>query len=83
MRMRVPVGVSYASNPREVEKVLLAVAADNKNVLRHPTPQVHFVAMAAKDIERNDYVMLFEENGFNEVAVSPQREYQRYFKRFD
>ena len=53
MRMRVPVGVSYASNPREVEKILLAVAADNKNVLRHPTPQVHFVAMADSSLNFN------------------------------
>jgi 4-amino-4-deoxy-L-arabinose transferase-like glycosyltransferase len=41
-------------------------------------PEIQYVAMAAKDVERHDYAGLLEENGFREVAVSPHREYQLY-----
>ncbi|MCG3148890.1 MAG: Mechanosensitive channel MscK [Verrucomicrobiae bacterium] len=42
VRMRVPVGVAYNSEPRQVEKLLLAVAGTNPHVLKEPAPVVVF-----------------------------------------
>jgi len=44
IRLRIPVGVSYGSDPEQVKEVLLKVAADTEKVLRYPTPQVQFIA---------------------------------------
>jgi len=46
IRLRVPVGVSYGSDPEQVKEVLLAVAEECDKVLRHPIPQVQFVQFA-------------------------------------
>lgn len=43
VRFRIPVGVSYGSDPRVVEKLLLEVAAANPHVLREPPSSVRFV----------------------------------------
>lgn len=43
VRFRIPVGVSYGSDPRVVEKLLLEVAAANAHVLKEPPPSVRFV----------------------------------------
>lgn len=40
VRIDVPVGVSYGSDPRLVERLLLQAAADNDNALKDPPPQV-------------------------------------------
>jgi potassium efflux system protein len=42
VRVRISVGVSYNSNPREVEKVLLEAAVDHPHVLSEPAPRVQF-----------------------------------------
>jgi len=43
VRLRFPVGVSYGSDPRLVEKLLLEAAAANPHVLIDPAPSVRFV----------------------------------------
>lgn len=43
IRFRIPIGVAYGSNPREVERVLLEVARENPDVLDDPPPAVRFV----------------------------------------
>jgi small-conductance mechanosensitive channel len=43
VRIRLPFGVSYGSNPREVEKLALDVATANEQVLKDPPPSVRFV----------------------------------------
>ena len=53
MRLRIPVGVSYGSKPREIEEVLLKVAAEHKSVLRHPVPLVHFIEFADSSLNFN------------------------------
>lgn len=45
-RLDVQIGVSYEADPRTVEKVLLAVAAENSRVLGHPDPTVLFLDFA-------------------------------------
>ena len=42
VRLRIGVGVSYASNPHRVETLLLEVAMGNPNVLKDPAPTVVF-----------------------------------------
>jgi small-conductance mechanosensitive channel len=42
-RIRVPVGVSYSSNPNQVREVLLGVSHRHPKVLSMPAPQVFFV----------------------------------------
>lgn len=42
MRVRIPVGVSYESNPREVEEALLEAARGTDAILKTPPPSVWF-----------------------------------------
>ncbi len=42
VRFKIPIGVAYGSNTRLVEKLLLEVAAENKDVLADPAPAVRF-----------------------------------------
>ncbi|MEZ5353560.1 MAG: mechanosensitive ion channel [Bryobacteraceae bacterium] len=42
VRFRLPVGVSYSSDPEQVRSVLLQVAAANPDVLNHPPPDIIF-----------------------------------------
>lgn len=42
VRFKIPIGVAYGSNTRLVEKLLLEVAAENKDVLKDPAPAVRF-----------------------------------------
>jgi small-conductance mechanosensitive channel len=42
VRLRVPVGVSYKSDPHRVKDLLLQVASANPHVLKEPAPQVVF-----------------------------------------
>jgi small-conductance mechanosensitive channel len=42
VRLHIPVGVSYSSNPEEVHDILLEVAASHKGLLKSPAPDVIF-----------------------------------------
>jgi len=42
VRFNIPVGVSYSSEPQEVKKLLLEVAAEHGGVLKQPQPDVLF-----------------------------------------
>jgi len=42
VRLHIPVGVSYSSNPEEVRDILLEVAASHQGVLKSPPPDVIF-----------------------------------------
>ncbi|MEM9445288.1 MAG: mechanosensitive ion channel domain-containing protein [Verrucomicrobiota bacterium] len=42
VRFRITVGVSYNSDPEEVQAVLLEVAEENPNILKDPKPKVFF-----------------------------------------
>lgn len=44
VRMRIPIGVAYGSDVELVKKVLLEVAAEESDVLKHPAPTVFFDA---------------------------------------
>jgi small-conductance mechanosensitive channel len=42
VRLRLPVGVAYGSDPEQVKRVLLEVAAAKSEVLKQPEPMVYF-----------------------------------------
>ena len=63
VRFRIPVGVSYGSDPRAVEKLLLEVAAANPHVLKNPPPSVRFV-------EFGDSALNFELRAWSVEMVS-------------
>jgi small-conductance mechanosensitive channel len=42
VRIRLPVGVAYGTDPERVRRLLLEVAAENPKVLRDPVPEVFF-----------------------------------------
>ena len=51
VRFSLPVGVSYGSDPQQVREVLLAVAADNPDVLSSPTPDVIFTGFGDSSLD--------------------------------
>jgi len=51
IRFRVPVGVSYSSDPRAVETALLEAAADSEDVLDDPPPGVWFVSYGDSSLD--------------------------------
>lgn len=42
VRLRIPVGVAYGTDPEKLRNLLLAVAASHKEVLRAPEPTLYF-----------------------------------------
>ncbi|MDX1583892.1 MAG: mechanosensitive ion channel [Thermoanaerobaculia bacterium] len=50
MRFRVPVGVSYGSNPHRVKEALLAAAGSHEGVLEEPKPGVWFRAFGESSL---------------------------------
>jgi len=51
VRIHVPVGVSYRSDPDEVERLLLEVAAADEDVLQEPEPRVTFANFGDSALE--------------------------------
>ncbi len=51
VRLRVPIGVSYGSNPREVERLLLEVAGENPHVQSDPAPVLAFTAFGESSLD--------------------------------
>lgn len=51
IRVHVPVGVSYRSRPKEVERILLDAALANGNVSRHKEPEVWFCQYGESSID--------------------------------
>ena len=50
-RVKVPVGVSYDSDPREVERILNEIALDHPMVLRDPAPSIVFMGFGADSLD--------------------------------
>ncbi|MDA9982317.1 mechanosensitive ion channel, partial [Gammaproteobacteria bacterium] len=50
-RVKVPVGVSYATDPEQVRTILLECAEENSTVLSRPAPQVRFMAFGESSLD--------------------------------
>ncbi|MDX0626586.1 DUF3772 domain-containing protein [Sinorhizobium medicae] len=50
-RLKIPVGVSYDSDPEQVKRVLLEIAKDNPRVLQIPEPFVSFTDFGADALQ--------------------------------
>ncbi|MEZ5399120.1 MAG: mechanosensitive ion channel [Bryobacteraceae bacterium] len=51
VRFRLPVGVSYGSDPAHVREILVAVAVANKDVLATPPPDLMFVGFGDSSLD--------------------------------
>ncbi|HBY96953.1 MAG TPA: hypothetical protein DEP84_23900, partial [Chloroflexi bacterium] len=51
VRVRVPVGVAYSSNPYEVREALLAAALAHPRTVREPAPSVHFTGYGDSSLD--------------------------------
>ncbi len=51
VRFRIPVGVAYGTDVKLVEKVLLEVAAAEKDVMKHPSPVVRLMKFGDSALE--------------------------------
>jgi len=51
IRFEVPVGVAYGSEPRVVEKAILAAASDVEDVLKDPPPDVMFAGFGESSLD--------------------------------
>lgn len=49
-RLKVPVGVAYGSDPREVERILLGIASDHEAIMDDPAPQVVFLGFGENSL---------------------------------
>jgi len=50
IRFKIPVGVDYRSDPEQVRRVLLEVAAAHPGVIKHPEPRVIFEAFGESSL---------------------------------
>jgi potassium efflux system protein len=57
-RIALPIGVAYGSDPRQVQAVLLKVAADNEAVLKMPEPAVTLDEFAAASMNFTLYAFI-------------------------
>ncbi|UCD82301.1 MAG: mechanosensitive ion channel [Desulfobacterales bacterium] len=78
IRIALPVGVSYNSDPKQVEKILLEVAEKEPLVSKFQKPVVRFIAYADSSIN-------FELLIWIDVRVTPRRQVRSalYFKIFE
>lgn len=51
IRFRIPIGVAYGSDPRQVEQLLLDVAKENPDVLDEPAPAVRFLSFGDSSLD--------------------------------
>ena len=51
VRIRIPIGVAYGTDPQKVEKLLLEVADEDSRTLKDPEPSVIFRAFGASSLD--------------------------------
>ena len=57
-RLAIPIGVAYGSDPRQVQAILLKVAADNPDVLKTPGPAVTLDEFAPASVNFTLYAFI-------------------------
>jgi small-conductance mechanosensitive channel len=51
VRLRIPIGVAYGTDERQVERALLEVAAADPDTLKEPAPHVRFLAFGESSLD--------------------------------
>ena len=67
VRLRLPVGVTYSANPREVEAVLIVAAGEHPRVLEEPAPEVWLTEFGDSSV--NFELLVY----FDCRVIAPQR----------
>jgi len=80
IRFDIPVGVSYAEDPEKVKRVLLDVAKENENVLKHPEPRVFFDEFA--DSSLNFTLAVWTSKYTDKPRILKTELYFEIFKQF-
>lgn len=79
-RTKVPVGVSYDSDPRQVEKILLEIAKANAKVMVDPAPGVVFVGFGADSMDFEIRAILYDVNNMLSARSEMNYEIVRRFR---
>jgi len=69
VRLRVPIGVAYGTDPEKVKRLLLEVASENSQVLKEPPPEVFFENFG-------DSSLNFELGVWTDVVASQPRRFR-------
>lgn len=84
MRLVIPVGASYGSDPENVKEVLLKVAKDeaeeNSYVLQEPKPFINFVGFGESSLEFELFLWISDPRQMNRVRTSVNYKIFRAFK---
>ena len=80
VRFKVPVGVSYGSDPEKVRSLLLKVAEEEETVLKHPAPDVIFTEFADSSLNFN--LRVWTEKHTTTPQVLTSKLYFQIFKIF-
>jgi small-conductance mechanosensitive channel len=81
LRVNIPIGVSYGTDIKKVEKILLEIAKKNKNVLEEPESRVKFIEFGQSSL--NFVLRCWVAEPFNKGKVIDQvnREINERFKK--
>ncbi|MCB2181175.1 MAG: mechanosensitive ion channel family protein [Desulfobulbaceae bacterium] len=79
-RIRIPVGVAYGSDIDQVEKILLKVAGDSKEISREPEPRVRMRAFGNSSL---DFELLLWVNDPRDKGLQMHYLLKEIYKAFD
>ncbi len=79
VRVKIPVGVAYGTDPEKVDKIMLEIAENNPKVLKEPKPLVRFMDYAASS---QNFELLVWINHYDDRHPVIDRILREMFKRF-
>ncbi|MGE0214109.1 MAG: mechanosensitive ion channel family protein, partial [Parvibaculaceae bacterium] len=79
-RVRIPIGVSHDSDPRQVEKILLECGKKHERILAFPQPFVRFQGVSANSLDFDFFGYVSDVNTVSETASDLRYDIMRRFK---
>ncbi len=80
VRLHIPVGVSYNEDPSQIRSILEEVAGQHTSVLKHPAPQVLFVAYG--DSSLNFDLLIWTSHYISRPIILRSELYYAIFEKF-